>query len=504
MDCQKTNKEVREEMTDFWRNMSKKGLMKEVFLDSKADILAVEDRQEILSMLPDLGGKRILELGAGIGRLTGSFAERAAHVTAVDFMEIFVDKNKEVNGHYKNVDFLLADVTKLQFPAQSFDIVLSSWMFMYLTDDEILQFAKNTLSWLTDDGFMFFKESCFHQGGDLFRPVNPTIYRSLSQYTELFQSVSVCVDGIEDMIVRFDIVYIKSCKTFIRIRKSHKQLSWLLQVQKKQMMKADHQDCKSFLNNPPYTKQIILRHEKMFDIGYLSPGGSETTREFVAMLDLQANQTVLDAGCGVGGSDFYMAKTYGVDVLGVDQSCNVIEIAIQRTDEQEDDTKLKVQFQVSDITKTDFDEASFDVVYSRDAILYIPDKSTLFSKFLKWTKPGGKLLISDYCCGPAENHSEEFKHYATHGSQHILYTPQEYGQLIESAGFINVRVENRTNQFVELLDKEKKRFLENKEDLLKELSEEDFQYMVDRWDMKRRHCDTGNFQWGLFFAEKAQ
>ena len=36
---------------------------------------------------------------------------------------------------------------------------------------------------------------------------------------------------------------------------------------------------------------------------------------------------VLDIGCGTGGSAFYMAKLYGVEVLGVDLSQNMLDIA---------------------------------------------------------------------------------------------------------------------------------------------------------------------------------
>ena len=49
-------------------------------------------------------------------RFTGVLAKTASHVTAVDFMEQFINKNKELHGHLDNVDFLQADVTKLELP----------------------------------------------------------------------------------------------------------------------------------------------------------------------------------------------------------------------------------------------------------------------------------------------------------------------------------------------------------------------------------------------------
>lgn len=49
-------------------------------------------------------------------RYTSHLLTKAAHVTAVDFMESFVQKNRENNGHHSNVTIVQADVTKLDFP----------------------------------------------------------------------------------------------------------------------------------------------------------------------------------------------------------------------------------------------------------------------------------------------------------------------------------------------------------------------------------------------------
>ena len=57
-----------------------------------------------------------------------------------------------------------------------------------------------------------------------------------------------------------------------------------------------------------------------------------------------------------------------------------------------------VDFVIEDATTCSYEAESFDVVYSRDAILHIADKESLFANFFKWLKPGGVLLISDYCC----------------------------------------------------------------------------------------------------------
>ena len=54
-------------------------------------------------------------------RFTGDLARKAKHVHAVDFMEAFINKNKETNGaKYANTSFECADVLKLEIHKQRY------------------------------------------------------------------------------------------------------------------------------------------------------------------------------------------------------------------------------------------------------------------------------------------------------------------------------------------------------------------------------------------------
>ena len=48
-------------------------------------------------------------------RFTKTFAQLAKSVVAVDFMESFLEKNKQENSHYGIVEFLHKDATQLSF-----------------------------------------------------------------------------------------------------------------------------------------------------------------------------------------------------------------------------------------------------------------------------------------------------------------------------------------------------------------------------------------------------
>jgi len=188
----------------YWEEHSKDLTVESMMLDSRAADLDKEERPEILSLLPSYKGKSVLELGAGIGRFTGDLAKEAGHILALDFIESVIKKNESINGHNKNITFMCADVTSpdLKIEDNSFDLIFSNWLLMYLSDEEVEKLVGKMVKWLKVGGHIFFRESCFHQSGDSKRKVNPTHYREPRFYTKVilqalsFQFVSNFKSGM--------------------------------------------------------------------------------------------------------------------------------------------------------------------------------------------------------------------------------------------------------------------------------------------------------------------
>ena len=68
-------------------------------------LLALEEHgAQVLAMLGSVAGKKVVELGAGIGRFTGALAATAESVLAVDFMETLIEENKKTHGHRYNAE----------------------------------------------------------------------------------------------------------------------------------------------------------------------------------------------------------------------------------------------------------------------------------------------------------------------------------------------------------------------------------------------------------------
>ncbi|KAG6413723.1 hypothetical protein SASPL_126437 [Salvia splendens] len=482
----------REVQKNYWTEHSADLTLEAMMLDSKAADLDKEERPEVMSLLPHFEGKSVLELGAGIGRFTIELAKTAGQVIALDFIESVIKKNEAINGHHKNVKFICADVTSpdLTFPEGSLDVIFSNWLLMYLSDKEVQDLAKRMVKWLKVGGYIFFRESCFHQSGDHKRKSNPTHYREPSFYTKVFKEC----ESADNSGNSFELALI-GCKcigAYVKNKKNQNQICWLWQ----KVTSDDDRKFQKFLDTVQYKCSGILRYERVFGQGYVSTGGLETTSEFVAKMDLQPGQKVLDVGCGIGGGDFYMAEQYDVHVVGIDLSINMISFALERAI----GLNCAVEFEVADCTKKEYPDGSFDVIYSRDTILHIQDKPALFRSFYKWLKPGGKVLISDYCRNSGTP-SAEFAEYIKQRG-YDLHDVKAYGQMLRDAGFVDVVAEDRTDQFLKVLQKELATVEKDKETFISDFSEEDYNDIVGGWKAKLVRSSSGEQRWGLFIGKK--
>jgi MPBQ/MSBQ methyltransferase len=106
---------------------------------------------------------------------------------------------------------------------------------------------------------------------------------------------------------------------------------------------------------------------------------------------LPAGTTLLDVGCGIGGSSRILAKDYGFAVTGVTISPAQVQRAQTLTP-----AGVSAQFQVDDALALSFADASFDVVWSVEAGPHMPDKALFARELLRVLKPGGKLVVADW------------------------------------------------------------------------------------------------------------
>ncbi|CAF0735147.1 unnamed protein product [Didymodactylos carnosus] len=491
-----TASEDRDTMTTYWKRNSNPNL-ENMMLDTNAEKLNRIEFPEILECIPDLHEKRVLELGAGIGRFTKTFAQLSKSVIAVDFMESFLEKNREENSHYGNVEFVQMDATQLEFEPNSFDLVFSNWLLMYLNDDEVESLLQKSLKWLTHGGALFFRESCFHSSGDIKPEENPTHYRSPRHYIDVAQSRVLQEDKNQEPEV-YELVFAKALESYYEIKNNNNQVCFLFMKTKLQ----DHHGYKTlndFLDNSEYAEKNIKKYESVRGEGFVTIGGIELTRELIQRLNLTSKHRLLNFGSATGGSTFVMAKEYNCEIVGVDISANMIGISWDRALQQQ--KGYKIRFEIGEGTKMRFPPSKFDAIYSRDVIFHVADKRTLLNNFYMWLKEGGKLLITDFCCGDTA-WSQELIDYVRLG-EYQLTKMQDYAKLLEECGFTQVKAEDSSDLYQQYCKKEMKTAEENRSKLHMNITRPELDECARQWKLKFSLTNSGQRRWCIFEATKS-
>ena len=246
-----------------------------------------------------------------------------------------------------------------------------------------------------------------------------------------------------------------------------------------------------FLDSEQYRTESILQYERVYGEDFVSPGGIDMARELISRLALAPSSRVLDVGCGLGGSAFVMAREFGLEVDGIDLSKNMLEIAKQKLAAHGLEGQVRLEW--GDCLELDRENV-YHAVYSRDVFLHIHDKTRLFGVLHAALRPGGRLLFSDYCCGP-QPWGYEFADYVD-GRGYDLHTPEAYAELIAAAGFRQAAGEDATARFVDLLRAE-----------LAQIEKLDIDpgarvKLAASWRQKLGRALGGDQRWGLFTAIK--
>ena len=213
----KTKTQTREEMKRYWEYHTQDGVSESamMLMSNVNDIDSVE-RREIMSLLPSLDAKKVIELGAGVGRFTGKIANQCETLLAVDFIQASIDENARRHREIGNITFKCADVASLQLRDNSKDFIFSNWLMMYLNDDEVRSLAEKTYQCLSPGGYVFFRESCEGgPSGDKKRSFNPTFYRSLLFYTQLYNTLG------------FELILNKMLECYDVIKNKTNQYVWI-------------------------------------------------------------------------------------------------------------------------------------------------------------------------------------------------------------------------------------------------------------------------------------
>jgi phosphoethanolamine N-methyltransferase len=187
---------------------------------------------------------------------------------------------------------------------------------------------------------------------------------------------------------------------------------------------------------------MIAMLEAVWGTGFLSPGGRDEVARVIGHHDL-TGASVLDIGCGAGGIDIALVQAHGAGfVTGIDVEDPVIEHARGQVAA----AGLSARIGLCKVAPgpLPFPPATFDVVFSKDSIVHIPDKVALMAEVFRVLKPGGWFLASDWLIGTEGPPSPGMAAYiAAEGLDFGMASPARYRAAMAGAGFVQVETVSR-------------------------------------------------------------
>jgi len=107
---------------------------------------------------------------------------------------------------------------------------------------------------------------------------------------------------------------------------------------------------------------------------------------------IPAGARVLDIGCGLGGSAFWLADQYGCDVTGM--TISPVQARIGSRKAAARGLGDRVRFQVKDANLWQPEPDRFDVIWIMESSEHFPDKPGFFDRCARALKPGGTLAVA--------------------------------------------------------------------------------------------------------------
>ena len=204
--------------------------------------------------------------------------------------------------------------------------------------------------------------------------------------------------------------------------------------------------------NDEYGDAFVAGLEWMWGEGFLSPGGAEEVTRLVTGAPITGAR-VLDVGCGLGAIDLLLVERFeAAHVTGIDVEAPLVARATARVDAAGRSDRISVR-RVSP-GPFPFEDGAFDVVFSKDSMIHIPDKRALYTDVLRVLVPGGWMVVGDWFGNGLEPTGAMREWLEAVGLTFTLESIEASAKLVEACGFTDVERIDRNAWYAQAVDEE--------------------------------------------------
>jgi SAM-dependent methyltransferase len=127
------------------------------------------------------------------------------------------------------------------------------------------------------------------------------------------------------------------------------------------------------------------------DFGQIARAYLPGAAEFIARLNLESGEKVLDVACGAGSTAIPAAKA-GAIVTGVDIVPELVEQARANAAAE----GLDCRFEEGDAEALDFADGSFDTVVTMFGAMFAPRPEKAAAELIRVCRPGGRIVMANW------------------------------------------------------------------------------------------------------------
>lgn len=215
---------------------------------------------------------------------------------------------------------------------------------------------------------------------------------------------------------------------------------------------------------------------------------------------LGPGQTVLDVGCGMGGSTIDLARRYqcittGLTLSGIQRGWAALSARWQGVGG-------RTRFLRGDAEAIHFPPASFDVVWNVECSEHLFDKPAFFRRAADWLRPGGRVALCAWLAGDAPHAQHEALRVCQGFLCPSLGTADDYHDWLTAAGLHVHTFADLTAQVGPTWDICIRRVRTSGVGLLARLAGQKMRAFLDHFATLGNAYRSGAMRYGLFVAEK--